>query len=186
MTHPCDGILQSSKKEQMSTHNNLNESQSFCWVKEADLKGLHTAWLCLWAIWKRQNYIGTETSSWLPGLRGGWMVCYKDIARGNLGGGWWNHCLSWFWWWLHKFKQVLKFIKLCVPQESISLHDNLNNNTVLKKIWRPFPKWISLHSIVAMSRFFIFKGITIWTFRSRLPVQKKLQMNACIDNALND
>ena len=117
----------------MSTHNNLNESQSFCWVKEADLKGLHTAWLCLWAIWKRQNYIGTETSSWLPGLRGGWMVCYKDIARGNLGGGWWNHVSSWFGWGIHKFKQGLKFIEVCVPQESISLHDNLNNNTVLKK-----------------------------------------------------
>lgn len=39
-----DYVTRNTKEQTIDTHNNMNESETLCWVKEARFKRVHSVW----------------------------------------------------------------------------------------------------------------------------------------------
>lgn len=92
-------------------------SKTLCWVKEVSLKRLQTVRfnLCEKAVMRENRSVAARMQLKRDGMR----------EFGGGGGQWWNHSVSWLWWWLPKHIHVLKFKLLYTKRRKTnSLYDH--------------------------------------------------------------
>ena len=153
MVHPDNGILFRAKEKwaikSWRQGGNLNAYQ---WVKEANLKWLHTVWFQLYDILEKAKPWGQSKDQWLPeaaGRRGWTGRAWRSFGEVKL------FCMM-LRWWIHVF------IHLSKPTECPTPRVNPNVNYGLWVIMMCQYRFISYNKCTAVVAMSAGRGCAFW------------------------